>query len=510
MQLLLDEIFDHGKNGAELLLWIPAAKPYYETKNVFNQNIGYSKLLVFSSWEMVPRMIASLVSYEAERLTINKLGIRQNQKVRKYFADENKKRSTTVRLRNETEELIKYPSRTLAVLFNPLEYTGEFISQIRRKLKLKIQEKIDAVSEMYEVPVGRGGAGQLLELLKAIDGKDRSGFLQVITNDAADLFSNMAIGSPSICAYRIFQNEESASKIGGCFVSLFNKQESMNVMDTLYGKRGESYYEDVIRYCAEGNLQAVLDEYAYVIGESGSQLLEVMKAGFIDTASIKIETLESFVKHTSRPRLRTHFAVGYFNTQTSEKSVQRTQNIRAAFNSPFRPFVLATTSIGQEGLDFHSYSRKIMHWNLPSNPVALEQREGRINRYLCHAIRQNVASSKYGNFPFSKTVWPEMFERAAHDMKGNNSDLVPYWCLPEGFDFSHKIERIIPMYPYSQDRLRYNRLIEVLSLYRLTLGQPHQEDLFEAIQKREWEKGTISELYLNLSPFQRQNSDNIA
>ena len=44
-----------------------------------------------------------------------------------------------------------------------------------------------------------------------------------------------------------------------------------------------------------------------------------------------------------------------------------------------RPFVLATTSIGQEGLDFHNYCRVIMYWNLPSNPMDLEQREGRKN-----------------------------------------------------------------------------------------------------------------------------------
>ena len=54
--------------------------------------------------------------------------------------------------------------------------------------------------------------------------------------------------------------------------------------------------------------------------------------------------------------------------------------VREAFNSPFWPFVLATTSVGQEGLDFHLYCRDIVHWNLPSNPVDLEQREGRINR----------------------------------------------------------------------------------------------------------------------------------
>lgn len=40
-------------------------------------------------------------------------------------------------------------------------------------------------------------------------------------------------------------------------------------------------------------------------------------------------------------------------------------------------------------------SKVIMHWNLPSNPIDLEQREGRINRFKCLAIRQNVAG-QYG------------------------------------------------------------------------------------------------------------------
>ena len=63
-----------------------------------------------------------------------------------------------------------------------------------------------------------------------------------------------------------------------------------------------------------------------------------------------------------------------------------------AYNSPFRPFVLASTSVGQEGLDFHTYSHAIVHWNLPSNPVDLEQREGRVHRYKGHAVRKNVAA----------------------------------------------------------------------------------------------------------------------
>ena len=72
-------------------------------------------------------------------------------------------------------------------------------------------------------------------------------------------------------------------------------------------------------------------------------------------------------------RMRSGYAAGFYDTRGEGKSLQRKENLRLAFNSPFRPFVLATTSIGQEGLDFHYYCRKIAHWNLPSNPVALEQ-----------------------------------------------------------------------------------------------------------------------------------------
>ncbi len=69
----------------------------------------------------------------------------------------------------------------------------------------------------------------------------------------------------------------------------------------------------------------------------------------------------------------------------------RSSEVRDAFNSPFWPFVLATTSVGQEGLDFHLYCHAVVHWNLPGNPVDLEQREGRVHRYKGHAVRKNLA-----------------------------------------------------------------------------------------------------------------------
>ena len=66
-----------------------------------------------------------------------------------------------------------------------------------------------------------------------------------------------------------------------------------------------------------------------------------------------------------------------------------------------------------------------------------------------------------------------------------------------------KIERIVPMYPYSQDQIRYDRIIKILSLYRLTLGQPRQEELISILDKN-LPKDTYKKLFMNLSPFARE------
>ena len=93
-------------------------------------------------------------------------------------------------------------------------------------------------------------------------------------------------------------------------------------------------------------------------------------------------------------RVRTAFALRFGHVRTDDGE-QISQDVgRAAFNSPFRPFVLTSTSIGQEGLDFHPWCHRLVQWNLPGNPVDLEQREGRIHRYKGHAVRRNVGASQ--------------------------------------------------------------------------------------------------------------------
>ena len=169
--------------------------------------------------------------------------------------------------------------------------------------------------------------------------------------------------------------------------------------------------------------------------------------------------------------------------------------VREAFNSPFWPFVLATTSVGQEGLDFHLYCRDVFHWNLPSNPVDLEQREGRINRRDCLAVRESIAR----DWPISRPApsgfehtggrnpWPTVFDtiQRGDDVQKYKHGLFPHWvyecCDPAN---TVRIRRHVPFFSTSGDAAKYERLKTGLALYRLVFGQVNQEDLLESLQQQ--------------------------
>lgn len=139
--------------------------------------------------------------------------------------------------------------------------------------------------------------------------------------------------------------------------------------------------------------------------------------------------------------------------------------------------MLATTSVGQEGLGFHPYCHAVVHWNLPSNPVDLEQREGRVHRYKGHALRKNIASSFSAVLGNGETdPWSAMFEAARLGRPEGENDLFPFWVAPDG---EAKIERHVPALPHSREVIQKASLGRSLVLYRMVFGQNRQEDLVE-------------------------------
>jgi len=87
--------------------------------------------------------------------------------------------------------------------------------------------------------------------------------------------------------------------------------------------------------------------------------------------------------------------------------------------------------------------------------------------------------------------WDYHFMQASNDSPDHQSDLVPYWIFEEG---SARVERRIPMLPYSRELQRLRVLIKGLANYRLVFGQPRQEDLLMRLS--ELEEQEISRDYL--------------
>ena len=569
--------------GAELYLWVPPSRPYYALQGAYKNSRGFSKILVFSAWEMVPRMIGAMISYEAERRTVGVLGHQARHVSKNNLRYNAKRRYPQPRLRFSAQNgepqrmslfCLLYPSAALAALYHPILDMNERLSladierRIKRDLRLRLlalkrHQKTASGPEdarwYYLAPMLMDGAAYVTGWIAALEnavadgggeaedaiGGDRGNkafsahirrLRQYMNGDNLELgrmpddliatLTDMALGSPAVCVYRANGgNVAHAAALARVFVNYFNTTEATAVVELAAGRYhakkadDNTHWQDVLLYCKDGCFQAMFDEYLHLIRESAGFSGDEVRDGKVQntmlqdlrihTASYEVDTFGSFQSRVQgggkrgekRSQMRAHYAVGFVTDGDDDRRTGRKNSIRGAFNSPLRPFVLASTSIGQEGLDFHNYCRRIMHWNLPGNPIDLEQREGRINRFKCLAVRQNVAL-KYGGIPFKEDVWAEMFAAAQAEKKPGQSDLVPFWCFGE--DQKVKIERIVPMYPMSRDEISYERLIKILSLYRLTLGQARQEELLEYLFRECGDPTALKKLFIDLSPYSRE------
>lgn len=470
---LCDMLFQSGKDAANLL-WVPASMPYYKHVGIFEKCSDFSKILVFSRWGFVPRMLATVLSYTAAI---------------KFEKNKGAKESDGNAL-NKYKELLLSPFPNLAKLYEKNSQC-EDLKDVQKRIKYSLKEKLGKKAKKAAKSKATSYK-ELLEILKQIDDGQLSPDV-VIDENTLDFIVNIIIASPGVCLWRCFGKEfgetfEEVNKgvlwsFANDFVNMLGNDESQGIIKKNI-KRGR-VYEKVVEYCMNGNLQAVFDEYAFVLGYTPAMedkekkvLWEKMESSIITRSSLDIDTDESFwVANGKKASIQRWFACDYAKLKADDKDEKHKISVQSAFNSPFRPFVLASTSVGQEGLDFHLYCRKIVHWNLPTNPVDLEQRSGRIDRYASLAIRRNVA-----RLSESTLNWQDAFENVCekwHKLPIQYNDLVPYWCLPrdviESKQDIEKIENIFLLYPMSVDNQLYAKLQKQLSLYRLTMGQPDQE-----------------------------------
>ncbi|MDP9357005.1 MAG: hypothetical protein M3R02_17305 [Chloroflexota bacterium] len=352
--------------------------------------------------------------------------------------------------------------------------------------------------------------------------------------DLAESTALLALGAPGTCALRAIARvlgqlsdmrpnlasdaaRNAALRVARGFRSLYNVPEVMSLLRASVGQAEDAYWRRAAEEGVNGNLQAVLDEYVHLLPEwlglvdrDGAFIAEQVGNAIHDAVAIRAanyspdEVCVDDGRLTCAPLpMRVRFAMRFGRNATDDQKVlQRSGAVRSAFNSPFWPFVLTSTSVGQEGLDFHQYCHAVVHWNLPANPVDLEQREGRVHRYKGHAIRKNVAE-RHRAAAFSRRPtdsWAAMFAEAMQGARRDGlRDIEPFWV----YEGSARIQRHVPILPLSRDVERLARLRQSLAAYRLVFGQPRQEDLVAYLQDRvtpEDLAGLVERLRVDLTP----------
>lgn len=595
MRALIGDLMSHD---AWKLAWIPPSLEYVQPSGPYASDRvrTFTKRLVFSAWGVVPKAIAVMLSYEAERRALEATGRLSGPEPLTYSD-----RKATVPLRfgwdhqrdrprNLANLTLLHPSITLARLGDPLEIAREHDlalpiprEELHWIVRDRIQSKLDSLGIDTSAPPEQTRnwawygitpylldgaelgtreefaqrlqawtqndpddpdsdenadgqtssrprtAQQLADTIAFAAGAAWSTSMPVRSTedapssftlegpapaDLADILATMAVASPGVCALRALSRSSGGATSlsdhdlrGAAFTiakgmrSLFNRPEIVAAVraaaDEPTDGSADSYWRQVLRYSLDGNLQAVLDEYAHNLVESeglgGVPIAERASAiaeRIAGTASIRtaintVQDIRSHAEsaHSTERHANSHIAARFGRVQTQEQAVEREASVRESFNSPFWPFVLASTSVGQEGLDFHTYSHAVVHWNLPSNPVDLEQREGRVHRYKGHAVRKNVAAVHGAAAVATDEAdpWHALFRAAEASRPPGDPQINPYWVFPR--EGGAAIERYVPAMPLSHEARHHDRLLRTLVAYRLVMGQPRQESLLHYIEE---------------------------
>lgn len=566
------------------LLWIPPTLPYYRLGAPFRALAAEapSKTLVFSAWRVVPRVVASVLSHEAERMLYRALEGEKGslQGIEKRLDGLLKITRREGNVAGLTTLTTLYPCRWLAEQCDPLEIVatlkaqgiaepelGDVVAEAERRIAPmverltlgvasrtapdeswywvlpllldletfseetqawlssdvvahwaeggKTKRKTQRLADMDEdeVPTDdqestedhRSWDDLTARLSQIIGGGRPTG---VPPKDLVHSLALMAIGGAATAAMRTLNRvigvtrdpavgRSAAARVGAGFRTLFNQPDSTAAVRL--SSPHEDYWKQCLDYGAGLGIQAMLDEYAHLLeselglaGREESERADRIAERLASVVGLRraqigvqyIHVAGGAVKREGK-RFRSRFAMRFGEEKRDETTDTniRADDVRNAFNSPFAPFVLATTSVGQEGLDFHFYCHSVVHWNLPPNPVDLEQREGRVHRFKGLAVRKNVAQRHAASASDLGVAdpWAAIFDRAKDARDDSESDLLPFWVYP--LEDGARIERYVPTLPLSRDVDRFRALRHALAMYRMVFGQPRQEELVDYLRQ---------------------------
>jgi len=524
------------------LPWLPPSLPWWSLGGQWRRQgqDDYGKILIFSRFRAVPQAVAALVSYALESyfLQQSRLSYQDVTKRRSltanvgrypllaYFHPSPWLCTVTDPLEGRGRKIGDVRAVVKSQLTCALEKVGVQIltegpSRPAWKLLAALEAKAGnwpwiqaAWQELHhqDSRTATADAEAIKGLGILLEGWEKArlelGELTHVTPQELDRLVDLALSAPGIVVGRaLLRHWPEALQPTNYLQTL---QVSWNGLRTyldqrwfvamLVKKDTGKYPTALLQAVLDGNLEAVLDEHLWIIhklhGLEGARLAHELRTGLsLRTTPFKLHTPEKDLRQGESDNgqeftLRCHVAMPFTEARlvsvredgSEEELGLRSDELRKSFNTPFWPYVLTTTSVGQEGLDFHVWCSQLVHWDLCNNPMDLEQREGRIQRFGGLAIRRAIARQLGGEtldvLDRLQSPWAKL-GALANSKLADESGLQPWWVY-EGA----AIRRFVFQVPSSEQQQRLAWLKEQRMIYRLALGQPNQEDLLDVVVSR--------------------------
>jgi hypothetical protein len=517
---------DIAPPGRLALPWIPPSLPWWDLQGPWaapGANAG--KMLVFTRFKAVPPALASLLSFNLEASFASRL--------RRNYRRAGEAQPLQFKDERPTLPALFFPSPTLIAFTDPRRDRPSDRAEVRTSMRRQIGRLLrDTLGVEIKKSGGRRPLWKLLPALEIarelrmpesdlptwheLKGHWRnaawrqaeaiSGVLAqwseaadiglgAVTQSEVAAIAEFALSRPGVVLgrslYRFDPECSTNTKYGQLLEASWNGLRSYlnrSVFQAALTRRGQRYTHVIPEAVVAGNLESVLDEHLWIVSRLDADAI----------ARFPRELLKTLGLHEGRHRvhepgagddpfqLRCHAAMPFADAKIENSAGGedrlRTDDMRRAFNTPFWPHVLTTTSLGQEGLDFHVWCRQLLHWDLCPSPLDLEQREGRIQRFGGLSVRTALAKQfrddALHNGGAQKSPWLVVGEQADQQFSADASGLSPWWSCP-----GEKIDRVFVVMPQSRQTIKFDQLSRLRWLYRLALGQPHQQDFIETVSQ---------------------------
>jgi hypothetical protein len=453
------------------LPWVAPSLPWWNLDGPWSEpGANGGKLLIFSRFKAVPPTLASLLSFDLEA-SFPTSGRRTYQRTGEAQPLQFKEDRPTL-------PALFFPSPTLVAFTDPRRDKPADLKEVRQSMRRQI-------GQLLSVQLGvrvrkRGKPRPLWKLLAALERRREESIpdsglpswgelrdhlrktasgqvdamnevlakwhqcaeagLDSVTSSEVGALAEFALSGPGVvlgrALYRFdpdcIKNENYGNLLDASWNGL-RPYLSRSLFQAVLTRRGQHYTKAIPEAVVAGNLESVLDEHLWI-----SSKLDADAVMRFPRDLCKALGLHEGRQHLHEPgledggfSLRCHAAMPFADAKVENVSGGvdrlRTDELRRAFNTPFWPHVLATTSLGQEGLDFHVWCRQLLHWDLCPSPLDLEQREGRIQRFGGLSVRSALAEmlrEKALDEAGEKTSpWAVLASHAEHHFESDASGL---------------------------------------------------------------------------------------